>query len=136
MKRAKERCTMSSIDEANEFLLSGGVPPAKFETIGINVAGKVIHAEVQQQREIVTGRPKFWEDGSKREQIVVQIETSLRDPEIPDDDGRRSLYMRSNMLKALRVALKRAGARLEPGGELAVTYIGDGEQTKSSRGLA
>jgi hypothetical protein len=120
---------MSSIDEANDFLLSGGVAAAKFETVGATVTGRILHAEVQQQREIDTGKPKFWDDGSKREQIVVQLETSLRDPEVPDDDGRRSLYIRGNMLKALRVALKRANPqKLEIGGTLTITYTGDGEQ--------
>jgi hypothetical protein len=120
---------MTTLDQANEFLNSGGVPPAKFETAGTTVTGKVLHAEKQQQREIATGKPKYWDDGTQREQLVVQLETSQRNPEIPDDDGRRALYVRGNMLKALRAALKRAGGRLEAGGTLTVTYTGDGERT-------
>jgi hypothetical protein len=53
-----------STDDVNEFLLSGGMPVLKYETAGTTHTGKIISAEVQQQREIDSGKPKFWEDGS------------------------------------------------------------------------
>ena len=118
---------MSSFTDVNDLLESGGVTPAKFETIGASATGKIVHAEVQQQREIDTGKPKFWDDGKPRMQIVVHLQTTQRDPAVSDDDGKRAVYCRGNMLKALRSALRTAGAQLEVGGTLAVTYTGDGE---------
>ena len=46
--------------------------------------------EVQPQREIDTGKPKYWEDGTPRQQIVVHLQTDQRDPDIEDDDGIRA----------------------------------------------
>ena len=122
---------MSSFSDANELLESGGITPAKFEEPGTTLGGKVIYAEVQQQREIDTGKPKFWDDGKPRQQIVVHLQTAARDPQVPDDDGKRALYVRGNMLKALRTALRTAGTQLTEGGTLTVTYTGDGERTKA-----
>jgi hypothetical protein len=117
------------LDDANEFLLAGGVTSAKFEAIGAMVSGTICRKpEVQQQREIDTGKPKFWDDGKPRQQIVVHLQTSARDPAVEDDDGIRALYVRGNMLRAVREAVRKAGATLTVGGVLAVTYTGDGEQ--------
>jgi hypothetical protein len=117
------------LDEANEFLLAGGVISAKFETADTTVTGSICRPpEVQQQREIDTGKPKFWEDGKPRQQIVVHLQTTSRDPEIEDDDGIRALYVRGNMLRAVREAVRKAGAKLEVGGVLTVTYTSDGER--------
>jgi hypothetical protein len=120
--------TAQPLDDANEFLLAGGVRPAKFETAGTVVSGKVTHAERQQQREIDSGKPKYWEDGTPRMQIVAHLQTTQRDPDDPDDDGMRAVYIRGNMLNALRAALRKAHAKLELGGILTITYTGDGER--------
>jgi hypothetical protein len=117
------------LDAANEFLLAAGVTSAKFETPGTTVTGTICRQpEVQQQREIDTGRPKFWDDGKPRQQIVIHLQTTSRDPEVEDDDGIRALYVRGNMLRAVREAVRKAGTGLEVGGVLAVTYSGDGER--------
>lgn len=118
---------------AGEFLMAGGVTSAKFETPGTTVHGKIARPpEVQQQREIDSGKPKFWEDGKPRLQIVAHVQTTDRDPEIEDDDGVRAIYIRGNMLRAVREAVRKAGCTdLAVGAELAVTYTGDGQRTRS-----
>jgi hypothetical protein len=119
----------TQLDEANEFLLAGGVASAKFETVGTTVSGSICRPpEVQQQREIDSGKPKYWDDGKPRQQIVVHLQTTARDPAVEDDDGIRALYVRGNMLRAVREAVRKAGAKLEVGGVLTVTYTGDGER--------
>jgi hypothetical protein len=62
-------------------------------------------------------------------EVVVKLKTADRNPEIDDDDGTRALHIASpNMLTAVRAACRAAKASgLEPGGELSVTYTGDGE---------
>ena len=110
-----------SVDEVNEFLLSGGVPAAKFETIGTAHSGRILFMEVQQQREIDTGKPKFWEDGKPREQIYMVVQTAERDAADRDDDGRRAFYVRGFMKNAVSDALRKARAKLEIGGTLAIT---------------
>lgn len=115
------------LDDANEFLLSGGVPALKYEVAGTTHTGTIISAEVQQQREIDSGKPKFWEDGKPQLQIKVHLQTSLRDPGLEDDDGIRADYIRGNKFKAVQAAVRKAKAKLAPGGELTITYTGDGE---------
>ena len=66
-----------STDDVNDFLLSGGEPSLKYETPGTSHTGKIVSAEVQQQREIDTGKPKFWDDGKPQWQIKVRLQTSL-----------------------------------------------------------
>jgi len=117
------------LDDANEFLLAGGVTSAKFETIGTTVSGTICRKpEVQQQREIDSGKPKFWDDGKPRQQIVIHLQTTIRDDQLDDDDGIRAVYVRGNMLRAVREAVRKAGDVLQVGGTLAVTYAGDGER--------
>lgn len=125
---------MSSYDlmDANAFLMGGGIPAAKFDTIGTTVGGPITQQpRVEQQKDLNTGEPKFWADGKPMMQMLVTVQTDQRDPQIPDDDGQRTFYIKANSLKAVRDAVRRAGARgLEVGGILTITYTGDGEPTK------
>ena len=120
------------IPSADEFLMGGGIPAASFPTIGTTVEGEIVEPpRVEQQRDLTTGEAKYWADGSPMLQLRVVIQTGQIDTSIPDDDGRRTLYVRGNMLKAVRQAVRAARAKgLEVGGRLTVTYSGDGEPTK------
>jgi hypothetical protein len=117
---------------ANDFLMAAGVASAKFPTPGTTVAGTITREpEVQQQRDFTTGEAKFWDDGKPMQQLQVQLATSERDPATPDDDGVRAIYVKGQMLKAVREAVRKSGAPgLQVGGQLTVTYTGDGETTR------
>ncbi|MEU8362345.1 hypothetical protein AB0C27_40635 [Nonomuraea sp. NPDC048882] len=120
-----------SIDiTANDFLMGGGIKAARFDTIGTTVGGPITtQPKVEQQKDLDTGELKFWNDGKPMMQMVVTVQTSLRDPEVPDDDGQRAFYIKANSLKAVREAVRRSGAKgLDIGGTLTLTYTGDGEQ--------
>jgi hypothetical protein len=125
-----------TMTDANDFLMGGGVSSAKFPTVGTTVTGVICRPpEVQQQTDITTGAPKFWDDGKPRQQLQVQLQTEERDPEVDNDDGIRAVYVKAQMQKAVREAVKRSGAKgLEIGGTLTVTYIGDGVPTQ--RGMS
>jgi hypothetical protein len=117
---------------AEEFLMGGGIPSAKFDTIGTTVSGTIAtRPEVVQQTDLDTGEPKFWNDGKPMMQLAVTIQTELRDPEIPDDDGKRKFYVKAKLLEAVRAAIRTAGAKgLDVGGVLTVAYVADGEVKK------
>jgi len=121
-----------------DLLNSGGAPSFKFAQIGATVRGAVVSADIVQKRNFDTGQPETWEDGSPVNQIRVVLQTELRDPQIPDDDGQRAVYIKGwgDQLRELRRAIKAAGANdLEPGGTFTDTYTGDGELSKGRRGF-
>jgi len=117
-------------DTLEGFLSGGGAPAAKFAEHGATVKGTVVSAELKQQTDPADGSVKTWQDGSPRMQVVVTLSTDERDPAIDDDDGTRRVFMKGNMLKALKDALRQAGSKtIEPGGQIAIRYTGDGEKT-------
>lgn len=118
-----------SID-ANTLLMGGGVTSAKFPTIGTTVTGQIVRPpEARQQTDIKDGTPLTFANGDPRMQVVVQLQTTERDPQDGEDDGIRGLYIKGNMLNAVREAVRKVGAKgLETGGTLSVTYTGDGER--------
>lgn len=106
-----------------------GVVSATFLQIGATTSGVISEApEVRQQSDMASGEPKVWSNGDPMLQLVVTLQTEERRQDIEDDDGRRRIYIKSNMKNAVRDAVKKAGAKqLLVGGKLAVRYVADGE---------
>lgn len=114
---------------ANDFLMAGGVTSAKFPAPGTSVTGTIAREpEIQQQRDFQSGEPKFWEDGKPMQQLQVILATTERDPQVPDDNGERAVYIKGQMQKAVKEAVRKSGANgIAVGGTLTVTYTADGE---------
>ncbi|AHB79600.1 hypothetical protein PBI_VALIDUS_70 [Mycobacterium phage Validus] len=112
------------------FLGGGGPASAKFKNVGDTVGGVIaVEPEQRQQTDMKTNEPLTWKDGSPRMQLVVTVQTDLNDPEIEDDDGLRRLFVKGEMRKAVQKAVIAAGAKgLDVGGELYVTFVGEGEK--------
>ncbi|AJK27386.1 hypothetical protein PBI_KRATIO_57 [Mycobacterium phage Kratio] len=119
---------------SKQFLAGGGAPTAKFpnQAYGTVNGGRIIaEPVVEQQRDYDTGKPLTYEDGNPKLQMVVTIQTDLRDPSIADDDGKRRLFVRSGMRAAVQKAVQAAGVDyLAVGGELHVTYTHDDGRAK------
>jgi len=112
---------------ANDILMGGGVASAKFENHGDQIAGTIDdEPQAVQQTDFTTGEPLTWPNGDPRMQVVVTLATDLRDDS--EDDGLRKVYIKGkSMTAAVRDAVRAAGAKgLERGGQLTVTYTGDG----------
>lgn len=60
-----------------------------------------------------------------RKQIRIGLQTDERDPSDPDDDGSRTLYVKSYLRGAIGDALRKAGERNGPqvGAKLTVTFV-------------
>ena len=118
------------IPTANELLMGAGSRAATFPQIGATVTGEIItEPQVQQQTDLDTGEPKAFANGDPMLQIIVVLQTGER--EDVDDDGKRTLYIKANMQKAIKEAVTAAKASgLEKGGTLAVQYSSDGEPKK------
>jgi hypothetical protein len=120
--------------DVNDFLMSGGVPAFSFESIGDEVEGIVVMSEVRPQTDFETGEIVTWPDGNPKMQLIVDLQTTLRDPEKAFDDGIRRLYAKANLLTAIRNAVKSSGGRLLNGGYLKATHSALG--TPPKKGLA
>lgn len=122
------------MSDVSSFLAPSGVPAAKFPTVGTVVTGQIVERPtVQQQTEIGTGKSLFFDDGKPREQLVVTIQTEIRDPEVDDDDGKRRVFVTGTKASeggGMLGAFKRAGiTNLKVGGTLTVKYTHDGART-------
>lgn len=128
----------------NSFLMGGGSKSAKFETIGTTIGGPIVsEPEMRQQTEFVrgggAGKPLFWDNGDPKMQLVVKVQTDLRDD--AEDDGVRAFYIkggfkRATTQKAVADAVRAAGAQgLSVGGQLYLTLTaidGDGQDAAKS----
>lgn len=121
------------VQDPNDFLMGGGVPSASFKNHGDSIGGTICEPApyLQQQRDYTTNEPKVWEDGNPMMHLVVTLQTDDHDSEIEDDDGRRRIYVKANLKRAVSDAVRKAKAKqLDIGGGLVVTYTKDGEATK------
>ena len=113
-------------EDVNAVLMGGGVKSASFKSHGDLVQGEIIRTEMRQQTEFGSSTPLTWDDGKPRMQIVVTLQTPDEDED--GDDGVRGVYIKvpSQMLQAVRDAVRGAGADgLEDGGILSIKYVSD-----------
>ena len=120
----------------NDFLMQEGSKSFPFENLDDVVIGTVVSAEIRQQTDVDTGTPLTWNDGSPRKQLVITLQTELRDND--DDDGIRNIYAKGgkhdvergegqSMKDAIASAVRAGkGNGIEPGDKLAVAYTGIG----------
>jgi len=109
-----------------DSLLGAPVVSATFPEIGASVGGTILDVTTGDQRD-PDGKVRTFENGDVRRQVIVTLQTE--DKEADDDDGRRRLFIKGGMMLSVRRALREIKAPgLRPGGVLAVTYTGDGEQ--------
>lgn len=121
-----------SIDEANSWLMGSGVPSCTFPNIEDKHEGQIMDIEMGQQRDLQSGKPKCWDDGSPMMQMIITLQTAERNPEVENDNGIRKLYVASKgMREALAAAVKKTGAAgLGVGGRLGMKYVRDGAPTQ------
>jgi len=119
--------------DSDKWLMSGGIPWGKFDDFGDSLAGTITEEpEVRHSRDYDSGEPAYWPDGNPQTELVIVLQTTQRDPEVEDDDGRRQFVVNSGAKKAaLRDAVRTAKVGgLSVGGTLPVTYTHDAEPKK------
>lgn len=118
---------MTNID-ANELLMSGGIASIgwKDNPVGHTVIGTIVdQPKAEQMKKFDSDELDFWPSGDPKMQIVVTIQTDLRDPADANDDGKRRLHIPPRMQAPVREAVKRANAPgLAIGGRIAVRRTG------------
>lgn len=112
--------------------MMSGTPAAKFEHPGDTVKGAILSCVMSQQRDYMTGKPAFWDDGNPKTQILIVLQTEDRSDEIDDDNGARQLYVKrpSAMLKTIVTALGKTKFSESIGGTLAVKFTALGKAEK------
>lgn len=114
---------------------SQSAPYADFKAPGQHYEGTVVGTGQVQSRKFVPpnqraagkqGDLEFWPDGKPKMTAIITLQTTLRDPNIPGDDGQRSLWIKGkSMTNSVKDAIRQAGAArsgIVVGGYLAMTY--------------
>lgn len=114
--------------DANDLLMSGGIKSIgwKDNPVGYTVVGTITdQPKAEQMKKYQSDELAFWPSGDPMMQIIVTIQTDLRDPSDANDDGKRRLHIPPRMMQPVREAVQRSGAKgLAIGGKLAVRRIG------------
>lgn len=106
-----------------------------FENIGDSITGQILDLEEVQQTDMDTGEPVEWPNGKPKMMFRLTLQTDLRDPADPADDGVRSIYLRGSRKSATRSSLaaaldavKRAtgNTQMQTGATYTHTYVADG----------
>lgn len=116
-------------DENNgidDLFTGGGKGPVgiPLKEIG-DVAGGVIFKMERLEERDDNGNTKLNEWGKPKPLFVAWIMTDLRDPENPDDDGSRRLWIKGNALYELKTYLRENGLGApKVGGQIFIKLIG------------
>jgi len=99
---------------------AGGYPGIKFETIGDSCTGVVTTVKEKVDTK-PDGTVNKWDNGDPKTVYVFELDTD------GTDDGMRSLWVRGNMIKAIREATTAAGFKTVIGTKITVQHhaLGD-----------
>jgi hypothetical protein len=121
---------MSTVEE----LLQGGGKSWAPETPGAEITGTVESTEVQQQTDLDTDEPVFWDPAKTRPKMMIVA--SLVDTNQPkdgaDDDGRRTVFFTGNKFTALKAATK----SLNKGDWVRVVFTGFSDREPAKKGYS
>lgn len=109
--------------------LSAG-PSIKFEKIGDKVAGRIVRASRQQDRDFDTGAPLSWSDGNPKLITVIVLDINGEEQTLYARGGRYEAESGegTSMETAILLAGRAAGsASIDVGGELVVAHTGLGK---------
>lgn len=106
----------------SDDFLSGGAsfPAVKFTAVGDTVKGTITNIKKLEDRD-PSGEVKTWPNGDPKHVFVFDLDTA---------DGTVSLWVRGNMVKAIKEAANAAGVKEMTGCTVAVQFTGLGEAKK------
>lgn len=132
-----------------DFMTEANAPAAKWKAEGDKLGGTVLYWEKNQRTDYDSGQPLVWDENAQKKttadkcpqgkplmQWVVTIQSEATGftyeglqysrKELPDDDGKRSLYLHGAMKAAVVGAIRKAGGTgLESGAYIEITRTKD-----------
>lgn len=112
------------LTDPDALLMGGGVPAAKFPTVGTTYSGLVVNKEAVQKINYKTKEKEFYDDGAPKMEFVVTLETDLRDPERSGDNGHRKIYCSPELKRTIASKVREAGMKtLEIGTWMQVRFV-------------
>lgn len=99
---------------ADDFLSGGGAPSVSFKNIGDVLEGTVVAKDVVHKTKFGTTEKEYYKDGNPIWQLVVTLQTNLRDPDRDGDDGKRRIFAPPQMKVEISKAVKAAGLKTLP----------------------
>lgn len=121
---------MTTSDAAQAFLDGIGGPPLSFKQDGAGYIGTFLSMDTTEQTDPATGEVKTFDNGDPRMQLVVSLETALRNPADDQDDGERRWFVSWSAAKAFKAALRAARTDGALGDTIAVVHTGTDEPAK------
>lgn len=110
-----------------------GAAPIAWHGVITRVGEPVQATEYNSQDPTKPGKPKFYPGSSDPiMQLPITIQTDVRDPAFPDDDGQRTIYVSGDKRRALKEAFRAAGVRGPKVGDwMAMTFVGTDPASKN-----
>lgn len=111
--------------DANQLLSGPRQPIAKFDSIGDYVTGTLLDAEVAPITS-PTGEVQTDKNGNPKQQIIYTLQTDEHDNEIEDDDGKRRVFAKWGIQRAISTCLADSGLAkvgLQEGGKLTIKFV-------------
>lgn len=111
----------------------------KFETVGDTVTLHITDpVEVRQMRDYDDEDKLLWwdkEETRPKMESLITGQVDDYDKSDPEDTGRRTLYVKGYMEKAVKTAIRKAkaGPMPQPGADLAVTFSEEGEASGTGK---
>jgi hypothetical protein len=116
------------LDAANQLLMGRGTKSINWKDnqVGYTVVGTIIDTpQVKQMTKFDSTDLAFWPSGDPMMEIVCTLQTDLRDPAEPTDEGKRKLHISPRMQQPVAEAVRKASAPgLAIGGRIAVQRTG------------
>lgn len=103
---------------------AGGPPGVKFEALGDSVTGVVLSMRERDDIDMDTNEVKTWPNGDP-----IKVYAAVLDVD-GTEDGQRTLWIRGNMVKAVREAVTKAGVKSSIGHKLTVQHHEVGVPTR------
>lgn len=115
-------------DTPDEWLKGGKGAPSYFkkgDQFGKKLTGLITSITLQQERDYLSGDPKFYDDGNPIQQLVLEVQTEERDPADPKDKGLRRTFLKNRHKGALMAAVEEGGGSvLQKGARFTQEFTG------------